>query len=353
VRKIVFTIALVLAMSSTSLGLMPDAFAVPPGQQVVQKVRAKKGLFSRLRLRLQRVRPSARAMGGRLLHSLRHPIRTGRELRAASVARTQLREKALDAATPAGQRSIRFVPAEAGGNLFGLMMLVPGPVSLVGSIGLGINGTTELITSKSAEGRLNGSHKLAWSAQLMSGAGLVAGHGWVRSASAKLGIAGGAIQTAIGGYRIFSGIRNKNRSRTFLGALDLGAGTCWMATACGIGGMAAVGGFAAFTAGIAGHWAYNNRGRIKGFLADLGHRLKGSKAVEERTHVLVSEDGVSEHVARSAAANNEGSTIVSDGQGNARAVVTEGAIQQADGSHEPAVVLTPIEPPSSNSAAVE
>lgn len=282
-------------------------------------------------------------MAGRLYQGLRHPIRTVRQVRAAARERTQLRERALDALTPAGKRSIKFVPSEAGGNLFGLMMLVPGPVSVAGSIGLGISGTKELIHSKSAEGRLNGSHKIAWSAQLLSGAGLLAAHGWVRTASSKLGIAGGAIQTAIGGYRIVTGLKNKNRSRALLGALDLGAGTCWMATAAGVGGVAAVGGFAAFTAGIAGHWAYNNKGRIKTFLGDLGDRLRGRTSVQERTHVLVSEEAVAEHVARAAVQQGGGSSIVSDARGNATAVVTEGAIRNANGSQEPALVVTPIE----------
>lgn len=151
------------------------------------------------------------------------------------------------------------------------------PLTGIGSVGLGVISVHDFIKAKSPEKRLDASHGFLWSLQGMSGLGYLmrSKAAWIKPASQTIGVVGGTLQAGIGIHRIATGLKRKDRPRIILGALDLGAGACWGASACAVATPWTLGGFVAFTAA---RMAYSKRDQIKSAAHNLasGTRRAGS-----------------------------------------------------------------------------
>ncbi len=157
----------------------------------------------------------------------------------------------------------------------GLMQLtrvagpLAGPITGIGSFGLGYMSIRDLRRAKTTEKRIEAAHGLAWSMQGLTSLGyaLQSKAAWLQPTSKVLGIAGGTLQAGIGLHRLASGIKNRSRERIVLGALDIGGGACWAASACALATPWTLGGFVALTTVRMG---YEHRDKIKA----AAHKLK-------------------------------------------------------------------------------
>jgi hypothetical protein len=229
---------------------------------------------------------------------------------------------------------------------------ISGPLTGVGAIGLGVYSVHGLINAKSSEKRLDAAHGIAWSLQGMTGLVRLGakriswlGTGSMQRAGTVLGVGGGLLQAGLGGYRLLTGIKRRERRRIVLGGLDVGAGLCWAASACAIGGPWALGGFIGLTAVRMGYYYKDKLATSGGKLLNATRRLFGlkprkSKSDRKGPKVIVTKP-TSEAVA-ARAAQTPGVTTIESPDGK-KAVVTGATVQSNDGQKHQAVVVTPVE----------
>lgn len=88
-----------------------------------------------------------------------------------------------------------------------------GPITGIGSVGLGYMSIRDLRRAKTTEKRIEAAHGLAWSMQGLTGLGyaLQSKAAWLKPTSQVLGVAGGTLQAGIGLHRLISGIKNRSR----------------------------------------------------------------------------------------------------------------------------------------------
>jgi hypothetical protein len=142
-----------------------------------------------------------------------------------------------------------------------------------GAVGLGAASVQTLVRDRDRERRTDAAHGLAWSAQGLTTTALAFGARarWLAPASRAFGVAGGGLQVGIGAYRLGTGLHRRDRERLTLGALDVGAGGCWIASACSLATPWTLGGFALLTGA---RLAYTNRARIRQAGAALKRRTR-------------------------------------------------------------------------------
>ena len=148
-----------------------------------------------------------------------------------------------------------------------------GPFTGIGSVGLGYYSIRDLRRAKTTEKRIEAAHGLAWSMQGLTGLGyaLQSKAAWLKPTSQVLGVAGGSLQAGIGAFRMVTGIREKSREKIVLGALDIGGGACWAASACALATPWTLGGFIALTTVRMG---YEHRDAIRSAARKLTDRVK-------------------------------------------------------------------------------
>ncbi len=148
-----------------------------------------------------------------------------------------------------------------------------GPITGIGAVGLGYTSIRDLRRAKTTEKRIEAAHGLAWSMQGFTGLGyaLQSKAAWLKPTSQVLGVAGGTLQAGIGVHRLISGIKTKSRERIVLGALDIGGGACWAASACALATPWTLGGFVALTTVRMG---YEHRDKIKAAAGRLKNKIK-------------------------------------------------------------------------------
>lgn len=171
-------------------------------------------------------RPIASRPAGRLR---RFTLWTGRVLgvrgavqRVFEFFRPGQRVGALSASslTVAGSRSLSAVqPALAA-------------VSGVAGVTLAAASALELARARTHIERADAAHGVAWGLQSVGGIGGMWWNapGWAAPVAAGLGLGGGAIQTAVGLYRLKTGLALRDRRTLILGVLDTGAGATWIAS---------------------------------------------------------------------------------------------------------------------------
>jgi hypothetical protein len=151
-------------------------------------------------------------------------LRALRALRSRRAARLRPGQRVGDLSasglTVAGSRSITAVqPAFAA-------------VSGVAGVTLAAASALELARARSHIERADAAHGIAWGLQSVGGVGSMWWHapGWFEPLAFGLGLGGGAIQTAVGLYRLETGIATRDRRTIILGLLDTGAGASWVAS---------------------------------------------------------------------------------------------------------------------------
>ena len=176
-----------------------------------------------------RARQSARERAGARQHAVRRVAvkraraRLLRPLRrAARNVRPGQRVSDVSASslTVAGSRSINAVePALAA-------------VSGVAGVTLAAASALELARARTHLERADAAHGIAWGLQSIVGIGGMWWNapGWAAPVALGLGLGGGAIQTAVGLYRLKSGLALRDRRTVILGVLDTGAGASWIAS---------------------------------------------------------------------------------------------------------------------------
>lgn len=211
-----------------------------------------------------------------------------------------------------------------------------------GSVGLGIYSLRDLARAKTAVERVEATHGVAWSLQGLAGLGRVfrSRATWIAPTAKTLGVAGGALQAGVGSYRLAQGVRGlrrgtetrKNRSRVVLGLVDLGAGSCWAASACGVAAPYTLGGFIVLTAA---RMAYSHRDALGRAARKLTAPLRRSGD----TTVIVTAPTTPEVAAR--ALQGPGTASIHDGNGRT-ALLTPATVKTSRGVEKPALVVTPV-----------
>jgi len=160
--------------------------------------------------------------------------------------------------TVAGSRSIGAAPALAA-------------VSGVAGAALAAASAVELTRARTHIERADAAHGIAWGLQSIGGIGGMWWNapGWVEPAAFGLGLGGGAIQTAVGLYRLKSGLASRDRRTIVLGVLDTGAGASWIASTV-TGNPIALATFFGLTGA---RLIYSNAHRLTGFARRAGRRL--------------------------------------------------------------------------------
>lgn len=148
-----------------------------------------------------------------------------------------------------------------------------GPITGIGAVGLGYTSIRDLRRAKTTEKRIEAAHGLSWSMQGITGLGyaLQSKAAWLKPTSQVLGVAGGTLQAGIGMHRLITGIKTRSRERIVLGALDIGGGACWAASACALATPWTLGGFVALTTVRMG---YEHRDKIKAAAGRLKNKIK-------------------------------------------------------------------------------
>jgi hypothetical protein len=176
--------------------------------------------------------------------------------------------------------------------VFGLAGRVPiaGPVAALGAVAHGCHAVKKFSKAKDNETRVEAVHAGAWALQTASAVALftTAKESLIHKAGSVLGVTGGLMQVAVGGYRIRTGWRRDEHGkrdwrRITLGAFDVGAGSSWAASAAAIGYPYTLGAFMTLTLGKIGYshkeWLATQTKtqfqRAKGGLRKLGDRLLG------------------------------------------------------------------------------
>lgn len=232
---------------------------------------------------------------------------------------------------------------------------VTAPLTGFGAVGLGVYSVRGLIKADNAEKRLDATHGIAWSLQGMAGLGKVLQSrvSWVGPAATTMGVAGGVIQTGVGGYRVVTGVRRKDRPRVILGCLDVSAGLCWVASACSIANPYTLGGFVVLASA---RMAYAKRSSLKSFacrIRDGFRRCRGATTgaigapasaqpatPSEPEHVIVTAPQDRRVVER--AAQEPGTIQVNDTSGRTAAVIIPATAKTSSGKEKPALVVTPV-----------
>ncbi len=161
---------------------------------------------------------------------------------------------------------------------------VLGPFTGIGSVGLGVVSTRDLLRAKTSEHRVDAAHGILWSLQGLAGFGLALQRqaSWIAPAARTLGVAGGALQVSIGAHRLATGLRRRDRERVVLGSLDVGAGTCWALSTCSLLTPWTTAGFVTFTLARLGYTAYQRRDALgRGALKLRGRLQRGSRALSQ------------------------------------------------------------------------
>lgn len=218
-----------------------------------------------------------------------------------------------------------------------------GPLTGVGSIGLGVYSIHGLLNAKSPQARLDAAHGVAWSLQGTAGLVRLTGVAGLKTAGKVLGVGGGLLQASLGAYRLVAGVRGRDKRRVIVGGLDLGAGLCWAATACSVGGPLALGGFIGLTSARLAYSYRKPLARALGRLLGRAPAAADGAVVEpgETPRVIVTKP-TSEAVA-ARAARGTGTTTVRDASGQ-KAVITPAVVRSSDGQDHPVVVVTPVDP---------
>ena len=226
---------------------------------------------------------------------------------------------------------------------------IAGSLTGVGSIGLGVYSVRGMVNAKTPEKRFEASHGLAWSLQGLAGLlRMVAPKvSWLRGSAVHtvgtvLGVGGGLLQAGLGGYRLATGLHGHDRRRIVLGSLDLSAGLCWAASACALGGPAAMAGFVGLTAARIGY-------TYKDALTNTARRLLGKAPLpradgKDAEHasgpkVIVTKPTTAAKAAK--ASRSKGVTTI-EGNNGQKAVIAGATVRGPDGQEHPAVVVTPV-----------
>jgi len=200
-----------------------------------------------------------------------------------------------------------------------------------GSVGLGIYSLRDFVRANTGVDRLEATHGIAWSLQGLAGLGqmLDARGAWIAPTAKGLGVAGGVIQAGVGGYRLTRGVlglrrgeaRDDNRARIKLALLDMGAGCCWAAAACGVAAPYSLGGFIVLTAA---RMAYGHRDSLKRAAGKLAAPFRRGMGGPAETTVIVTSPTTPQIAAR--ALRGPGTRAIHDEQGRT-AVVTPATVK--------------------------
>jgi hypothetical protein len=120
----------------------------------------------------------------------------------------------------------------AGSRSIGAVQPALAAVSGVAGVTLAAASALELARARNHIERADAAHGIAWGLQSVGGIGSMWWHapGWFEPMAFSLGLGGGAIQTAVGMYRLRTGLAARDRRTIILGVLDTGAGASWIAS---------------------------------------------------------------------------------------------------------------------------
>lgn len=354
VSRLLLTLLLTALMLGAPLGELRAAPASSVGQRPHQADRAPRPSGPRrLSRTLRRVRLGTLRAARRLGSQLRGRVQKSRSSLAAfwqqgskpdddsiRLLSVRIKPKTVGSWSTASLLMASANEALAVGTRLGPLA---GPLTGVGSIGLGVYSIHGLINAKSPQARLDAAHGVAWSLQGAAGLLRLTGVAGLKTAGKVLGVGGGLLQASLGAYRLVTGVRGRDKRRMIIGGLDLGAGLCWAATACSVGGPLALGGFIGLTSA---RLAYNYRKPLGRALARLLGKAPaaGDAAVVEpgETPKVIVTKPTSEAIAAKAA-RGTGTTTVRDASGQ-KAVITPAVVRSSDGQDHPVVVVTPVDP---------
>ena len=144
----------------------------------------------------------------------------------------------------------------------------------VGALALSAASIVDYRRALDNPGKADAAHGLAWGLQSLAAlAGNAVSNEILRTTSVWLGIGGGAIQTALGLYRLKDGIARRDRRVTILGALDLVSGVSWIASTASYNPIA----LAVFLGSTGVRVVYANAGLIKSKLEGARERLSSRR----------------------------------------------------------------------------
>lgn len=120
----------------------------------------------------------------------------------------------------------------AGSSGIGAVQPALAAVSGVAGVTLAASSALELRRARNHIERADAAHGIAWGLQSVGGVGSMWWHapGWFEPMAFGLGLGGGGIQTAVGLYRLKTGLATRDRRTIILGVLDTGAGASWIAS---------------------------------------------------------------------------------------------------------------------------
>ena len=159
----------------------------------------------------------------------------------------------------------------AGSRSIGAVRPALAAVSGVAGAALAAASAVELARARTNIERADAAHGIAWGLQSIGGIGGMWWNapGWVEPTAFGLGLGGGAIQTAVGLYRLKSGLASRDRRTVVLGLLDTGAGASWIASTVTGNPIA----LAAFFGLTGARLIYTNAHRLTGLARRVGRRL--------------------------------------------------------------------------------
>ena len=159
----------------------------------------------------------------------------------------------------------------AGTRSIGAVQPALAAVSGVAGVTLAAASAFELARARSHVERADAAHGIAWGLQSIGGLGSMWWHapGWVEPLAFGLGIGGGVIQSAVGLYRLRTGIATRDRRSIVLGLLDTGAGASWLASTV-TGNPVALTAFFGLTGA---RLLYTNGPRMKAFASRAARRV--------------------------------------------------------------------------------
>ena len=183
----------------------------------------------------------------RLLRPLRtqRPLRTRRPTRSGATRRWTGRILGVPGAVRGVRRAVEyFRPGQrvsdisasgltvAGSRSMDVVQPTLAAVSGVAGVTLAAASALELARARTHLERADAAHGVAWGLQSVGGIGGMwwKAPGWAAPAAYGLGLTGGAIQTAVGLYRLRTGWARRDRRTLILGAIDTGAGASWIAS---------------------------------------------------------------------------------------------------------------------------
>lgn len=106
-----------------------------------------------------------------------------------------------------------------------------GAVTGVAGIALAAASLWDLRRAGTGLERADAMHSLAWGLQSIGAlGGVIFDRGLSAATALGFGVGGGAVQTGVGLYRLYAGVRGKDRRSVLLGVLDTSAGVAWLAS---------------------------------------------------------------------------------------------------------------------------